>query len=63
MTGQSLYYMGPRDLKHKILAVTVDDALLANRLSGEVLGRSLDALLPQTRQLLVLIDDHLNRRS
>jgi len=42
---------------------TLDDAGLANRLTAEVLGQSLDALLPQTRQLLVLIDDHVNKRS
>jgi len=42
---------------------TLDDARLANRLAAEVLGQSLDALLPQTRQLLVLIDDHVNTRS
>lgn len=45
------------------LEASVEDAILANRLAGDVLGQSLDALLPQTRQLLVLIDDYVNRRS
>jgi hypothetical protein len=45
------------------LVATIEDMELANRLASEVLGQSLDGLLPQTRQLLVLIDDHVNRRS
>lgn len=35
--------------------VTRDDIALANRLAGDVLGRSLDELPPQTRRVLVLI--------
>jgi DNA primase len=35
--------------------VTRDDIALANRLAGEVLGRSLDELPPQTRRVLALI--------
>ena len=45
------------------IEATLEDAQLANRLAAEVLGQSLDALLPQTRQLLVLIDDHVTKRS
>jgi hypothetical protein len=45
------------------IVATLDDVALANRLAGEVLGQSLDDLLPQTRQLLVLIDDHVSNRS
>jgi hypothetical protein len=45
------------------LEATLDDAELANRLAAEVMGQSLDALLPQTRQLLVLIDDHVRCRA
>ena len=45
------------------LEATVADAELANRLAAEILGQSLDSLVPQTRQLLVLIDDHINRRA
>lgn len=47
----------------ELLEATLEDAQLANRLASDVMGQSLDALLPQTRQLLVLIDDHVNRRS
>jgi hypothetical protein len=36
---------------------TVSDVALANRLASEVLGRSLDELPPQTRRLLVHLDD------
>ncbi len=42
---------------------TVDDVELANRLISEVMGGSLDDLLPQTRQLLILIDNLVNRES
>ena len=45
------------------IVATLDDVALANRLAGEALGQSLDDLLPQTRQLLVLIDDHVTKRS
>jgi len=37
--------------------VTPQDIALANRLAGEVLGRSLDELPPQTRRLLLHLDD------
>jgi DNA primase len=33
---------------------------LANRLAHEVLGRSLDELPPQTRRLLLMIDEHVS---
>ncbi len=36
---------------------TLSDVALANRLASEVLGRSLDELPPQTRRLLVHLDD------
>jgi hypothetical protein len=45
------------------LEATIEDAELANRLASEVMGQSLDALLPQTRQLLALIDDHVAQRA
>jgi hypothetical protein len=45
------------------LEATLEDAELANRLAAEVMGQSLDALLPQTRQLLALIDDHVTQRA
>ena len=37
------------------LEVTQEDILIANRLAGEVLGRSLDELPPQTRRFLELL--------
>jgi hypothetical protein len=45
--GQALEY----------IEVTLDDIAMANRLAHEVLGRSLDELPPQTRRLLLLIDE------
>ena len=36
---------------------TAEDVAVANRLAGEVLGRSLDELPPQTRRLLMLLDE------
>jgi hypothetical protein len=39
------------------IEVALSDVALANRLAGEVLGRSLDELPPQTRRLLVLVDE------
>lgn len=38
------------------IEVTLDDIEIANRLSHQVLGRSLDELAPQTRRLLMLLD-------
>ena len=37
--------------------VTREDIALANRLAHEVFGRTLDELAPQTRRLLLLLDD------
>jgi DNA primase len=39
------------------IEVTKDDIATANRLAHEVLGRSLDELPPQTRRLLLLLDE------
>jgi hypothetical protein len=39
------------------IEATLDDIETANRLAHEVLGRSLDELPPQTRRLLLLIDE------
>ncbi len=39
------------------IEVTLDDIAVANRLAHEVLGRSLDELAPQTRRLLIAIDE------
>ena len=45
------------------IEASVEDVTLANRLVSQVMGRSLDDLLPQTRQLLVLIDNLVNQQS
>jgi len=39
------------------IEVTVNDIAVANRLAHEVLGRSLDELPPQTRRLLLAVDE------
>jgi DNA primase catalytic core len=55
-------YQRPRKTReHKgkpneYIEVTLDDIAIANRLTAEVLGRSLDELPPQTRRLLLLVD-------
>jgi len=41
------------------IEVTPADIAVANRLTHEVLGRSLDELAPQTRRLLVMLDAHV----
>jgi hypothetical protein len=39
------------------IEVTVNDIAVANRLAHEILGRSLDELPPQTRRLLLTVDE------
>jgi DNA primase len=41
------------------IETTLADIALANRITHDVLGRSLDELPPQTRRLLTLIDGHV----
>jgi hypothetical protein len=43
--------------KISYIEVTLEDIEIANRLAHEILGRSLDELPPQTRRLLLLIDE------
>jgi DNA primase len=43
------------------IEVTREDIATANRIAGEVLGRSLDDLPPQTRRLLSLIDQWVSK--
>jgi DNA primase len=45
------------------IEATADDIEVANRLAHEALGRSLDELRPQTRRLLLLIDEAVARES
>jgi len=42
---------------------SIEDVELANKLVSETMGQSLDDLLPQTRQLLVLIDNWVNQQA
>jgi hypothetical protein len=41
------------------IEVQISDIETANKIAGEVLGRSLDELPPQTRQLLMIIDRYV----
>ncbi len=50
---------GERDIRY--IEVTLDDIALANELAHEVLGRTLDELPPQTRRLLALIVEMVDR--
>jgi hypothetical protein len=43
------------------IIVTLDDIELANRLANEVLGRSLDELPPHTRNMLMIIDEMVEK--
>jgi DNA primase catalytic core len=50
--------------KHiEYVEVTLEDIALANSLAHEVLGRSLDELPPQTRRVLLLLDDFVVARA
>ena len=49
-----------RGRRVEYIEVTLDDIAIANRLAHEVLGRSLDELPPQTRRLLLMIDEHVS---
>jgi hypothetical protein len=44
------------------IEVTAEDIAMANRLADQVLGRSLDELPPQTRRLLLLLDEMVTRQ-
>lgn len=52
--------LGPGNIA---VEATIEDVQLANKLVSETMGSSLDDLLPQTRQLLVLIDNMVNQQS
>ncbi len=43
------------------IEVAIEDIEMANRLAHEVLGRSLDELPPQTRRLLLMIDEMVSK--
>jgi len=59
----TLLHQYQRERQGEYVTATLEDVEVANRLAGEALGQSLDDLLPQTRQLLVLIDDHMSQRA
>ncbi|MBU2711906.1 CHC2 zinc finger domain-containing protein [Zooshikella harenae] len=46
----------------KYIETTLDDIDTANRLANEILGRTLDELPPQTRRLLMLMNDMVKER-
>jgi hypothetical protein len=48
---------------HECVVATLDDVERAGRLTAEAFGQSLDALMPATRQLLLLIEAHLTQRA
>lgn len=43
------------------IEATAEDIAMANRLADQVLGRSIDELPPQTRRLLMLLDDMVRK--
>ena len=45
------------------VVATLADIEVANQLASEVLGQSLDGLLPQTRQLLMLLDHYVTQKA
>jgi hypothetical protein len=47
--------------KTEYIEATLADIAVANRLAHEVLGRSLDELSPQTRRLLLLLDEMVGK--
>ena len=56
------YQRPPKTVQHngravEYIEVTLNDIAVANRLAHEVLGRSLDELPPQTRRLLLTVDE------
>ena len=50
-----------RGVTKEYVEASLSDIALANRLAAEVLGRSLDELVPQTRRLLALLDGLVTR--
>lgn len=50
-----------RGVTKEYVEASLSDIALANRLAAEVLGRSLDELVPQTRRLLDLLDGLVTR--
>lgn len=51
----------PHEQAVSYIEATLDDIATANKLAAEVLGRSLDELPPQTRRLLLLLDEFVGQ--
>ena len=57
----TLLHQHQREHQDSCVVATQDDIEVAGQLASEALGKSLDALMPQTRQLLMLLDDHVEQ--
>ncbi len=55
----TLLHQYQREQRDSCVIATKEDVEVANRLASEALGKSLDSLMPQTRQLLLLLDEYL----
>lgn len=55
-------HVSHRGREVEYIEATLEDLEVAHRLAGEVLGRSLDELPPQTRRLLTLLDERITAR-
>ncbi|HSL81963.1 MAG TPA: DNA primase, partial [Thermoanaerobaculia bacterium] len=53
-------HVSHRGREVEYIEVTLEDIAVANRLAGEVLGRTLDELPPQTRRLLALLHERVS---
>lgn len=59
----TLLHQYQRECHEDYIIATKEDIQVANQLASEALGKSLDSLMPQTRQLLVLLDEHVTKQS
>ncbi len=58
---QTVRQQGDQD--ETCVVATLADVEVAGKLASEVLGQSLGALMPQTRQLLMLLDDYVTQQA
>jgi len=56
-------HVSHRGREVEYIEVSLEDVAVANRLAGEVLGRTLDELPPQTRRLLALLHERISALS
>jgi len=59
---RSIRQMNVRGAVVPYIEATLSDIETANRLAAEVLGRSLDEMAPQTRRLLLLLDEMVTKQ-